>query len=89
MNNPSGVAYPLWFRANVVAATGTISEVAQQFHCSEASVSRFRRLNAAGHLGGGRLPVALIEDRKLLLAPKTLCTCFSLLAFVPKQHLLS
>ena len=55
MNRPSGVPFPEWFRANVVSASGTIDEISSTFHCSQASVSRWRRriLDGKPLKGGG------------------------------------
>ena len=87
-SRPSGVAYPLWFRENVVAATGTISDIAQQFNCSTVTVSRFRCLHVAGEgLGGGRRLVSAPDDRNFLLSTDDVVNMLQFISMCPQATL--
>ena len=88
MSAPSGVAYPLWFRENVVNATGTIEQIAAQFNCSRSSIVRFRRLNSAGQgLQGGRRQVSSPDARKFLFSAQDVVNMLQFISIYPQVSL--
>ena len=88
MLSPNGVAYPEWFRSNIVAATGTIDDIALQFNCSRASVVRFRRLARNGEpLAGGRQPKLHPDDRKWILTADVVVHMLEFISMSPQVSL--
>ena len=88
MNWPRGVAYPVWFRANIVSASGSIDDIAERYHCSRASVIRFRRLSARGlPLAGGRQPILNPDDRNWTLNSDQVVDMLQFICMCPQVSL--